>query len=141
MINSLKSGSKWAQVRPLPQVGANRQFFQYGDLAVNRVTQLYNAYCTEHGVQCTVTADPTDFVTLFHFKSFSDKLIKIEYKGEAHYLEPNQSVTIKVSQYDLTLGDRDLKFPTITALNNGGDFDQQVLQAGFYDGSMPRPVL
>lgn len=96
------------------------------------VTNFFHNYCRENGVQCTITTDPRDFQKMFHFRSFSDKLVRIEYGGETRYLEPNESVTLKMNEMDLIYGDGNLKFPKITLLNNGLSVDPKVLEEKFY---------
>jgi hypothetical protein len=79
------------------------------------MSHQFNAYCTEAGVQCTVAMDPRDFQQLFHFTNGGDRLVRIEYDREFHYLEPKQSMTCKVRQRL----DGQPNIPRITALNNG----------------------
>ncbi len=80
------------------------------------MSNQFNAYCSEAGVQCIVTMDPRDFQQLFQFKNLGDKLILIEWnRGEFHYLEPHESLVCKVPQGM----DGMSRIPRITSLNNG----------------------
>lgn len=111
------------------QPGKNRSFFQYSplsssvsvtsDLSMGSITTLFNAYCSEAGVQCTVTSDPTDFAQLFHFKNVGDRLVRITHHGATRFIEPGEYVTMKVSTrdaYNLNMADA---LPRIEAINGG----------------------
>lgn len=89
------------------------------------VSRTFNAICSEQGVQCTVTMDPSDYRSKFDFKNFGDRLVRIEYRDEVHYLEPTEEVTLKLAE-----GEGSNTLPRVIALNNG--FDQRVLQEKFY---------
>ncbi len=68
-----------------PTSGINRQFFQHNLLAPasssagKYMTNQFNTYCSQAGVQCTVQMDPSDFQQIFIFKNLGDRLVKIEW--------------------------------------------------------------
>lgn len=60
------------------------------------MSHQFNAYCSELGVQCTVTMDPKDFKQLFHFRVVGDRDIRFEYDRQVRFLSPGEWVSIKV---------------------------------------------
>lgn len=83
------------------------------------VTNLFNAYCAENGVQCTVTQDVLDFSRLFHFTNVSDRTVRIYHLGEVRVIAPGESVTMKVKDSDYDLSDQS-RLPMIVAINPEG---------------------
>lgn len=62
------------------------------------MSHQFNAYCSELGVQCTVTMDPKDFRRLFHFRVTGDNDIRFEYDHQVRFLSPGEWVSIKVKE-------------------------------------------
>ena len=85
---------------------------------MGHVTRLFNAYCSEAGVQCTVFSDPTDFKQLFGFKNVGDRLVRITHRNETRFLEPGESTTMKVDGSDYNLSDQQ-RLPQVEAINGG----------------------
>lgn len=107
--------------------GTNREFFSYSTFhglsnsqlmgrPMDLVTETFNAYCSEHGVQCTVTADPKDWRQLLHFTNVGDRLVRITHKGESRFLEPGESVTLGAKDWYSLAQDG---LPKIEAINGG----------------------
>ena len=63
---------------------------------MNSITRTFNAYCSEHGVQCTVTMDPSDYKQIFLFKNVSDCLVQITHQGVVRQIAPGEHVTMEV---------------------------------------------
>ena len=76
--------------------------------AMNSITRTFNAYCSEHGVQCTVTMDPSDYKQIFLFKNVSDCLVQITHQGVVRQIAPGEHVTMKVDDVLNPLGVDDL---------------------------------
>lgn len=109
--------------------GINRRYYQYstplaalsplGSDGVGKyMTNQFNAYCSEAGVQCTVQMDPTDFQRIFIFHNKSDKLVRIAYGSRVEFLEPNEEKIIRMRP---DLMDKWNCVPRITPLNQGVD--------------------
>lgn len=80
------------------------------------MSREFNSYCMEHGVQCTVTMDPTDYRQIFIFQNNGDRSIRIDHGIQVSYLDPGESTTIKV---DGMSPDPYKGIPRLTALPNG----------------------
>ena len=76
--------------------------------AMNSITRTFNAYCSEHGVQCTVTMDPSDYKQIFLFKNVSDCLVQITHQGVVRQIAPGEHVIMKVDDVLNPLGVDDL---------------------------------
>lgn len=102
-----------------PQTKGDRIFFKhdtlnpFGSRSVGKyMSDVFNAYCSEMGVQCTVMMDPHDYKQIYAFKNLGDRLVKIEYNFELHFIEPKESLILKTHGGEI---------PKITLLNNGVD--------------------
>jgi hypothetical protein len=91
----------------------NRQFFTYSAAAsiekekiMGYVTQLFNAYCSENGIQCTVTSDPRDYAQLYHFKNVGDRQVKITHLDQMRIIQPGESITMKVRESGYALAEQ-----------------------------------
>lgn len=94
--------------------GINRSYYPYEGRSTGKyMTDVFNAICTEEGVQCTVQMCPQTFRQMYIFTNFGDRLVKIEWNEEVRFIEPGESVTLYT--------DSSLKqhLPLIKALNNG----------------------
>lgn len=106
-------------VLPQARVGINRTFYEYvGDgipRAKEYVTKLFNAYCADNGVQCTVTLDPNDQAQLFYFTNVGNREVMVSHLNEGFTISPGQSATMKIrySGYALSEGSR---LPVIRAV-------------------------
>lgn len=83
---------------------------------MGQVTRVYNAYCSEQGIQCTVTMDPLTHNQLFHLENVGDRLVRITHEGATRFLEPGEHVTLSTKEW-YSLEQNNL--PKIEALNGG----------------------
>jgi hypothetical protein len=87
--------------------------------AAKYMSHQFNAYCSELGVQCTVTMDPSDFKQLFIFKVVGDRDVRIEYDGKVRILGPGEWCRLKSSDSPYYDGYSKQEIPRITALPHG----------------------
>jgi hypothetical protein len=59
------------------------------------VSEEFNRICTNAGVQCTVTADPQDFKSLYQFKNLSKHKVEISCGKAVYALNPNEEFAYK----------------------------------------------
>jgi hypothetical protein len=87
----------------------------------NHVTRLFNDYCTEMGVQCSISIDPADCYRTLSFKVVGNRDVKIEYRGEVHYLAPGEGRIFKLD----SSFEHEQMLPKLTLLPYGNAADQQ----------------
>ncbi len=104
--------------------GTNRSFFQYSPLpssivGYDGVTNAFNKYCSEMGVQCTVTMDPSDFQQLMHFQVVGNDDVLISHQGKSRVMAPGDSWLLKTTRLDMdTFRTMDC-LPRISKMVNG----------------------
>ena len=80
------------------------------------MTRQFNAYCSEAGVQCTTQMYPIDYQKIFMFKNLGNRLVKIEWGTEVHFIEPHEHIVVKANPL---LDENWNHIPRVTVLNGG----------------------
>lgn len=96
------------------------------------VTNLFNAYCSENGVQCTVTSNPSDYAQLFHFKNVGDRQVKITHFDQVRIIQPGEHITMRVSARNYELAEQS-KLPMIETIGPPSSTEQPLESAGWID--------
>lgn len=86
----------------------------------NHVSQVFNKYCTEMGVQCIIGMDPEDYRRAIFLKVVGDRDVKIAYAQKVYYLAPGEHLKIIITDELMHGG-----FPEITLLPYGNAAAQQ----------------
>jgi hypothetical protein len=72
----------------------------------------------EHlGLNIASYQDSLDHAVWYNFENKGIRLAKIKYGDRTAYLEPGEKITIKVSNYDLSMNRNSL--PSVTMINRG----------------------
>lgn len=92
--------------------------FHYYSSASNSILDLMRHAYSKSGVECVTSLSPTDLKTDYYFRNDGKQLVLIEWnESDKHFLEPGESVTVKVNLSGLM--DNHDHMPRVTALNGG----------------------
>jgi hypothetical protein len=82
----------------------------------NRVSDVFNDYCHEMGVQCTIGMNPSDYNRQMQLKVVGDRDVQVTHRGKVTLLGPGESLVIKISDYDVLHGRVEEFLPQLTLL-------------------------